>query len=323
MSERVYEVERVSKTYKKKTTKANDEISFEVLQGEILGVLGPNGAGKSTLIRQMVGQTAPSEGEIRFYGRNVLKHTKEVAANVAYYSQEPYALNSLKVKEALMFTGRLRGMAFHTAARQCDELLERFEMEEFRDKTLKTLSGGQKRMIGIGTALIGKAPVMILDEPTNELDPKKRRLVWNLIQEWNQHGTTVILVTHNILEAEQVVDRVAVINHGRLLAIDSIGKLKQKVDQRLKFEITSGLGRRDEVAAALSGFGTIQPQAENRLQLMVEKAEASRVLDYIVCNGRLPIEEYAIVPPSLEDVYFHIDGQEPEKEAALKEAALG
>ncbi|TJY39598.1 ABC transporter ATP-binding protein [Cohnella pontilimi] len=318
----VFEIDHVSKVYKKGKVKANRDIHFDVLKGEVLGLLGPNGAGKSTLIQQMVAHLAPSEGEIRYEGVNVLKQPKRVAQNVAYYAQEPHTLTSLKVWEALCFTGMLRGIEKKEALRQADELLERFEMTDLRTKQLKHISGGQKRMVGIGTALIGRAPVLIFDEPTNELDPKKRRLVWDLIQERNQEGATVILVTHNVLEAEQVVDRVAVINHGRLFAIDHVSKLKQKVDQRLKFELVSEMGKSDELEHKLATWGEFVKTGENRLRLLIEKQEASRLLDFIVGNPQLPIEEYAVVPPSLEDVYFYIE-KEKEHEHVGAASARG
>jgi ABC-2 type transport system ATP-binding protein len=318
LQEYVYELKGVSQLYKKGKTSvtANDDISLTIREGEILGVLGPNGAGKSTLIKQMVGQLKPTKGQVLFCGEDVFKHTRTIASMVAYYAQEPHVLSALKVHEALAFTGRLRGMQAREADKQAIELLEQFDMAEWRGKPLKQLSGGQKRLIGIGTALIGRSPVLILDEPTNELDPKKRRLVWNLIKERNREGATIILVTHNVLEAEQVVDRAAVINHGRLLAIDHVATLKQKVDQRLKFELTAGNGRRAEAAAALAPFGIVQELGENRLLLLVEKQQASHVLAYIIEHAELPIIEYAVVPPSLEDVYFHID------DMARKEAAI-
>ncbi|WP_054023040.1 ABC transporter ATP-binding protein [Bacillus sp. FJAT-28004] len=318
LGEYVYELKGVSQVYKKGKTMvtANDDISLTIREGEILGVLGPNGAGKSTLIKQMVGQLKPTKGQVLFCGEDVMKHTRHVSSMVAYYAQEPHVLSALKVHEALSFTGRLRGMSASDAEKQAKELLEQFDMEALGNKLLKQLSGGQKRLIGIGTALIGRSPVLIFDEPTNELDPKKRRLVWNLIQERNREGATIILVTHNVLEAEQVVDRAAVINHGRLLAIDHVATLKQKVDQRLKFELTTENGRRAEAAAALHHFGIVQESSENRLLLLVEKSLAGRVLEHIIEHTGLPIVEYAVVPPSLEDVYFHID------DLARKEASV-
>lgn len=316
----IYEIIHISKIYKKGKVKANDDIHFEVNEGEILGLLGPNGAGKSTLIHQMVGHQNPSLGEIRFQGINVLKQTQSVAQKVAFYSQEPHVLTSLKAWEVLFYTGRLRGMTKRNAMLETEELLARFEMEDVRNKTLSRISGGQKRLIGIGTALIGNSPVMIFDEPTNELDPKKRRLVWNMIQERNQQGATIILVTHNVLEAEQVVDRVAVINHGKLLAIDHVSKLKQKVDQRLKFELTVTSGKLEALMQYMETYGVVQRNGENRLRLLVEKNDASKVLDWIIADkGGFQIEEYSIVPPSLEDVYFHIDQEAHHVTEVLKE----
>ncbi|KWX74474.1 ABC transporter ATP-binding protein [Paenibacillus jilunlii] len=303
----IYEVECVNMVYKKGKIKANEDISFLIQRGEILGVLGPNGAGKSTLIKQLVGHLKPTEGQVLYNGLDVYKQTRVVASEVSYYAQEPHALSALTAMEALVFTGQLRGMQKKPAEREARELLERFEMTELGNKSLKRLSGGQKRMVGIGTALIGHSPVLILDEPTNELDPAKRRLVWDLIQEHNRNGATIILVTHNVLEAEHVVDRVAVINHGKLLAIDSVAKLKQRVDQRLKFEIQTAFGQREEVEKELAEWGILQRSGENRICLLVDKAQAGNVLDRIISRRDLKIEEYAVLPPSLEDVYFHID----------------
>ncbi|SEC43155.1 ABC transporter ATP-binding protein [Paenibacillus sp. GP183] len=304
----IYEIEDVSQLYKKGKIKANDDISFTIQRGEILGVLGPNGAGKSTLIKQLVGHLKPTEGRVLYNGLDVFKQTHVVASQVAYYAQEPHVLSALKVIDALVFTGRLRGMNRKAAEREAEELLDRFVLTDIRDMQLKRLSGGQKRIVGIGTALIGSSPVLILDEPTNELDPKKRRLVWNLILEHNRCGATVILVTHNVLEAEHVVDRAAIVNHGKLLAIDNVAKLKQRVDQRLKFEIQTVFGKRQEAEVELAQWGIVQGSGENRICLMVDKTQASAVLDAIISRRDLPIEEYSVLPPSLEDVYFHIDG---------------
>lgn len=314
MNSYIYELENVSKEYKKGKVLANKNISLQVLQGEILGLLGPNGAGKSTLIKQMVGHTSPSSGKVLYKGLDVHRQTKRVAQEVAYYSQDPHALTSLKVWESLYFTARLRGLSKENALRQTEELLDCLDMQSVRNKLLKQISGGQKRLIGIGTCLIGHSPVMILDEPTNELDPKKRRLVWDLIQERNKQGATIILVTHNVLEAEQVVDRVAVVNHGKLLAIDHVSVLKQRVDQRLKLEVTTTMGKSEKVCEELKDLGQWQKTGENRIRILLEKQEASRALDRLVHQEQLPVEEYSLVPPNLEDVYFHIDGEQLEHE---------
>lgn len=309
MQDWVYEIECVNHTYKKGKVKvkASDDISFRIRAGEVLGILGPNGAGKSTLIKQLVGLLKPTEGRVLYNGVDVHKQVRTVASEVAYYSQEPHVLSALKAFEALVFTGRLRGMSKKAAEQEASLLLERFELTDAGPKQLKQLSGGQKRMVGIGTTLIGSSRVLILDEPTNELDPKKRRLVWNLIQEQQSRGATVILVTHNVLEADSVVDRVAVVNHGNLLAIDNVAKLKQRVDQRLKFEIQTMIGRREEAAAAMESWGIVHRTGENRICVIVNKPEAGALLERLIADASLPVEEYSVLPPSLEDVYFHID----------------
>ncbi|WP_336790227.1 ABC transporter ATP-binding protein [Paenibacillus sp. MMO-177] len=303
------EIDQVSKVYKKGKKQANIDISFSIREGEILGLLGPNGAGKSTLIKQIVGLLAPTSGEVRYAGVNVLKQAKKVASEFGYYAQEPHALGALTAREALLFTGVLRGLPKKDAEKQTMELLERFGMAEFASRPLKKLSGGQKRMVGIGTTIIGESRVLVLDEPTNELDPLNRRLVWDIIVEQNRKGATIILVTHNVLEAERVVDRVAFINYGRLLEIDSVPHLKQRVDGRLKLELTAVEGKAGYLMKRLEEWGDIQQTGENRLRLLIDKDRAGTMLDWMVHAEDLPIDEYAMLPPNLEDVYLYIDSQ--------------
>ncbi|MGO4109475.1 ABC transporter ATP-binding protein [Paenibacillus sp. YAF4_2] len=313
------EIDQVNKVYKKGKKQANINISFSIREGEILGLLGPNGAGKSTLIKQIVGLLAPTSGEVRYNGTNVLKQAKKVASEFGYYAQEPHALGALTAKEALLFTGILRGLAKKEAEKQTMELLERFSMADLAGRPLKKLSGGQKRMIGIGTTIIGDSRVLVLDEPTNELDPLNRRLVWDIIVEQNRKGATIILVTHNVLEAERVVDRVAFINHARLLEIDSVPHLKQRVDGRLKLELTAAEGEAGYLMRRFEEWGDIQQTGENRLRLLIDKNRASSLLDWMVHASDLPIDEYAMLPPNLEDVYLYIDGQ---KEKFTEERAV-
>lgn len=151
-----------------------------------------------------------------------------------------------------------------------------------------------------------------MDEPTNELDPEKRRLIWHTVSELNRRqGVTILLVTHNVLEAEQIVDRVAVVDYGKLLTIDSVGNLKEMVDQRLRIETTSTFGSRHITQKALTRFGTVEVLGENRLRLYVEKDRASEVLEQIVARSEMmACEEYKVIPPSLEDVYFYLGGRE-------------
>lgn len=133
----LFEIDGISKVYKKGKVKANDDISFQVLEGEIIGLLGPNGAGKSTLIKQIVAHLAPSVGEIRYKGKNVLKQAKTIAREVSFYAQEPYSLTTLKVIEALVFTGRLRGLTKPEAIREAEILLDQLDIQDVKGKLIK------------------------------------------------------------------------------------------------------------------------------------------------------------------------------------------
>lgn len=157
----IYDVRNLTKVYKKGKVKANDNISFCVRSGEILGVFGPNGAGKSTLIRQMTGMIKPTSGDVLFAGQSVFSNPQDVVKRVAYYAQEPYAITSLTVREAVEFTSKLRGMDGREAARQAKSLIGRLELESVVNKQVKQLSGGQKKLVGIAAALVGEMDVLI------------------------------------------------------------------------------------------------------------------------------------------------------------------
>jgi ABC-2 type transport system ATP-binding protein len=309
MLEPIYELENVTFYYKKGKFKANNGISLTINKGEIIGLLGPNGAGKTTLIKQMIGQLAPTEGSVKFHKQEVSKNTKYVLKQTAYYSQETFALSFLKTWEAIYFTGRLKGLSKKESKQQTDDILLRLGMEAYRDKLLSKLSGGQRRLISLGTTLIGQASVMILDEPTNELDPLKRKLVWDIIRELNQKGTTIILVTHNILEAEKVVHRVAVIDNGKLLAIDHVEKLKRRVDQRMRLEIYAQEASIQNIQDRLKALGQAELVEDTKLTLLIEK-NAVRTIIEIIQDETLNISQYSLLPPSLEDVYSLLQEQQ-------------
>ncbi|MGG3891742.1 ATP-binding cassette domain-containing protein [Metabacillus fastidiosus] len=311
MSDAVYEIRNLYKTYKGKVA-ANNNINFDVYYGEILGLLGPNGAGKSTLVKQMVGQLKPSAGTISLFGMDVAKEAKKVSRLVGYYSQEPHSMSSLSVEEAIFFTGRLRGMNFQDAKRDTSYWIERLELGDVYNKQLKRISGGQRRLAGIATTMIGSQPILIFDEPTNELDPLKRKLVWDTIRERNrEHGATIILVTHNTFEAEHIVDRVGVVSDGNMLTIGAVGELKKQVDQRLKIDLSIKIGQRERAQQLLSDWSyPVEVLGENQLRLSLTREESSDKLQQISqYMEKLECEEYRVIPPSLEDVYVHFGGK--------------
>jgi ABC-2 type transport system ATP-binding protein len=178
MTTPVYVVRDLVKTYKAGKVRANDGLSFDIMPGEIFGLLGPNGAGKTTLVGQLTGLLRPDSGTLLLYGKDITRNSRIAPEIVGVLTQLPLPLDDLTTEEALTITGHLRGLARHEARRAGAILIDRLGLGPFRGQRLGTLSGGQKRLASLATALIGDRPVLALDEPTNELDPANRRMVW-------------------------------------------------------------------------------------------------------------------------------------------------
>ncbi|MFZ5827910.1 MAG: ABC transporter ATP-binding protein [Bacillota bacterium] len=304
----VYRVEHLTKVYKGGGSKANDALSFTINEGEIFGLLGPNGAGKSTLVGQLAGLLRPTAGRIQLYGMDIVAQPDLVAEYVALQPQHSMALFDLYPEEAIYHTGRFRGLSDAAAKQQCEALMAELSLEKLRRTQIRRLSGGQKKLITLAVAFVGNRPVMIFDEPTNELDPEVRRLVWEKLQGLNRQGATIILVTHNVLEAERVIQRVGIINHGRLMALGTPGELKSRVDQRVRLEL---LFKHEDPAAPalLEHYGEVRPLTRQQLNLLCEPGEARTVIDRVLAEvGLERLDDFRILTPSLEDVYLALGG---------------
>ncbi|HEY5051625.1 MAG TPA: ABC transporter ATP-binding protein, partial [Acidothermaceae bacterium] len=207
-----YVVSGLSKVYRAKSgdVTATDDIALEVRRGEVFGLLGPNGAGKTSLVRQLIGLLRPDAGRIQLFGRDVVAVPRVVPDFVAYLPQDDAALADLTTAGALETTARLRGLSRPGATAARDDVIDELGLGGFADRPIAKLSGGQRRLAGVGAALVGDRPVLVLDEPTTGLDPSARRAVWSALERRrSEQATTVVLVTHNVLEAETVLDRVA------------------------------------------------------------------------------------------------------------------
>ncbi len=289
---------------------ANDDLSFEVSRGEIFGLLGPNGAGKTTLIFQLLGLLKPSSGKIWVEGVDVVSKPEEVKKLTGFLPQSGLPLRFVEVEQALYFSGRLRGQSEMAAKQQTRRLLEELGLGDYRNRQVNKLSGGLLRLCNFGMALMGEPQLLVLDEPTNELDPHNRRLIWSMINELNrQQGVTTILVTHNVLEAEQVIRKVAVMQKGRIIALGTPGELKQQVGQRIRLELRlkegeSFLPEELEKLRQLGGLEEVKP-GYYRLYLSPESVPAAT--DFIANDyGLSRLEDFRLAPPSLEDVYLEL-----------------
>jgi len=230
----VYDVRDLVKYYPGQARPANKDVTLQIHQGEIFGILGDNGAGKSTLVRQMVNLLRSSSGSIRLFDQSIGQDPLHVPLNVGYMPQETHALNILTVGEALFFTAHLRGLSRAEARQERDTLLELWRIEDLRHEYSTRLSGGQRRLLRLAVAMAGSPPVLILDEPTNDLDPQRRRLVWDVLRHLNsEHGTTIIFITHDAIEAEKIIQRVGIMCDGELVVVGRPSELKRSVDQKV------------------------------------------------------------------------------------------
>jgi ABC-2 type transport system ATP-binding protein len=219
------EVEGVSKRFGAK--KALDDVSLRVGTGKVLALLGPNGAGKTTLVRVLTTLLLPDSGRARVAGFDVERDAKTIRSMIGLAGQYATVDEMLTGRENLELVGLLYHLSKGTYRRRAKEALERMTLTEAGDKPVKTYSGGMKRRLDLAASLIGRPPVLFLDEPTTGLDPQGRIEVWHTVKELAGQGTTVLLTTQHLDEAEQLADRIAILHEGRIIANGTLAELKQ------------------------------------------------------------------------------------------------
>src|SRR3990170_5675647 len=219
---------------------AVDHISFEVKKGSIFGFLGPNGAGKTTTIRMLTGISIPTEGTALIMGYDVQRQSVEAKEQMGIVPDVSNIYNELSAWDNLIFTGKLYDMPKAFRESRAEELLKMFGLYERRKEKIKGFSRGMKRRICIAMALMNRSRILFLDEPTSGLDVQSVLIIRDLIRKLNQQGLTIFLTTHNIEEASQMCDRVAIINHGKIAAIDTPERLKRTMESLQSFRRVNG-----------------------------------------------------------------------------------
>ena len=296
-----FDVDRVSRRFPGREAPANDDISLSIAEGSFFGLLGSNGAGKTTLVKHLIGLLAPDSGEVRLHGRPVLADPRRTAMTIGYMPQSAFAVSSLTVREAVYFTGRLRGLPSARARVARDALLEELELGRFGRKVVRQLSGGERRLLQLGVTLVADPPVLVLDEPTNELDPARRRQVWDLLAERHRSGGhTVVLITHNAVEAEQVLEQVGILRDGRLVALGTPAELKAGLSRTVRVSLTAAADGLD-----LPGYVRVERAHGRRVVGHLDAADVGR-LARDVDLSRLP--ELTLSTVTLDDVYLRHAG---------------
>ncbi|WP_086860846.1 ABC transporter ATP-binding protein [Streptomyces milbemycinicus] len=299
--------------------RASDGIDLDVHRGEVFGLLGPNGAGKSTLVRQLTGLLRPDEGSVRVLGHDLVRHPERAARLLGYLGQDSTALDELTVALAAETTGRLRGLDVRAARAERDAVIEELGLGEVAGRPLKKLSGGQRRLACLAAALVGERPLLVLDEPTTGMDPVARRAVWAAVDRRRaERGATVLLVTHNVIEAETVLDRVAVLERGRVIACDTPAGLKALVADEVRVDLVW----RGEPPLEVPEVAALREAAlaSGRRWTLRMAPEQARAAIATVTGGPAfaALDDFTLATPSLEDVYLALGGHSEGAEGLVK-----
>ena len=293
------EVNGVSKQFRNGTL-ANDDMTLSVDAGEVFGLLGPNGAGKTTLVSQVLGLLVPDTGEIHIDGHDVLARPGLARQMCSYQPQAAAPVQGLSAMHAIELVGRIRGGSKTEVRRRAQELIDILDLGSVANKPVP-MSGGMARLTGFCMAAVVPGRVVVLDEPTNDVDPLRRRSLWSCIRALADNGAAVLLVTHNVLEAERCVDRLAIVAGGRVLASGTPAALKAKLASPLRLEcaIEPGL----PIPEPPEGIGP-STMVGRRLVLQVELADVAVAVAWAKDRQDAgALAEFAVVPASLEDVY--------------------
>jgi ABC-2 type transport system ATP-binding protein len=302
--ESIVKVEGLRKTYK--TIVAVDEVSFEVQEGEIFGMVGPNGAGKTTTIECLEGLRKPDRGQVTVLGIDPQQDAHYLHLHTGMQLQQSNLPDRMKVWEALDLYS-----SFYPNAANWEELLVQLGLEEKRNTFFSKLSGGQKQRLFIALALLPDPRLIFLDELTTGLDPQARHAIWDLVREVRLKGKTILLTTHYMEEAERLCDRVAILDHGRIVAMDTPAQLIHSLggEERIVFSITEALPM--EFEKAIGEFGRLENLGE-MVVIHGDTSQASLVSDTVSLLARMSIEfrDLRTEQPTLEDVFLNLTGRE-------------
>jgi ABC-2 type transport system ATP-binding protein len=292
--------------------KAVDGVDLAAPAGTVLGLLGPNGAGKTTIVRILTTLLDPDGGSARVAGFDVVRDAEALRSVIGLAGQYAAVDENLTGRENLDLVGRLYHLGKIEARRRADEMLERFELTEAANRTVKTYSGGMRRRLDLGASLIGRPQVLFLDEPTTGLDPRSRFGLWDVIRELVNDGTTLLLTTQYLEEADRLADHIAVIDGGRVIAEGTSDELKSRVGGDLLALRVADRSRVAEAAAAIADLGSGAPQvvAESG-EVSLPVREGASILAEVVRRldaAGLEISDLALGRPSLDDVFLALTG---------------
>jgi ABC-2 type transport system ATP-binding protein len=288
---------------------ANDGITMQADGGQVYGLLGHNGAGKTTLVNQVVGLLMPDSGSIEVDGVDLVAHPGHAREVCSLQPQAQLPINGLKPRQAIDLIGRIRGGEAAAVRARRDQLVEALDIGEWLETDGEKLSGGVKRLVSFAMAAVVPGRVVVLDEPTNDVDPVRRRLLWDAVRALADEGSTVLLVTHNVAEAERAVDRLAVLEAGRVVAEGTPAQLKAGLEHELRLDLTLEPGR---VAPPPAPFVARYQPNGTRARAIVDASQAAAAIDWAQgLRTRQIVGEFSLTPASLEDAYVELVSTKP------------
>ncbi|MEU3843246.1 ATP-binding cassette domain-containing protein [Streptomyces sp. NPDC028635] len=297
--------------------KALDGVDLDVPEGTVLGLLGPNGAGKTTTVRCLTTLLRPDRGRAVVAGVDVLKHPNEVRRSIGLSGQFAAVDEYLTGRENLQMVGRLYQMKARAAKGRAAELLEQFDLADAADRSTKTYSGGMRRRLDLAAALVVSPPVMFMDEPTTGLDPRNRQLLWEVIKQLVSGGTTLLLTTQYLEEADHLAHDIAVVDHGRVIARGTSDQLKARTGGERVEVVVHEREHMSIAAEVLRGFGKGDTSVEEHTRkLTVPVTGGAKLLAEVIREldtRGIEIDDIGLRRPTLDDVFLSLTGHVAEK----------
>src|ERR1700753_379571 len=301
-------------------------VDLDVAEASVFGLLGPNGAGKTTLVRVLATLLAPDAGRAEVFGRDVLRDPAGVRGLLGLTGQFAAVDELLTGRENLQMFGRLFDLSVTDARHRADELLERFELADAADRPVRPYSGGMRRRLDLASSLLTRHRVLFLDEPTTGLDPRSRNEIWAVVRELVREGTTLLLTTQYLEEADQLAEQIAVIDHGRVIAQGTGSALKDRVGgEILEVELLRP-AERDKARAALAGIGCGDPEPGERLGQLTLPAprdglEMIEDAAWALRAAQIAVSDLGLRRPTLDDVFLQLTGAPPSENGAGADGA--
>ncbi len=297
-------------------TLAVDHVSFQVPEGSVMGVLGPNGAGKTTTVRMLTTMSRPTSGTGRVAGHDIIGDPDAVRRSMGLTGQSATVDELLTGRENIRLIGRFAGLSSAAVKRVGDDLLERFSLTDAADRTAKTYSGGMRRRLDLAVSLVATPPVLFLDEPTTGLDPRSRTELWEVLRGLVRDGTTLLLTTQYLEEADQLADDIIVIDKGRIIAQGTPTQLKQQ-SGRASVVVHVATAADLERAAAVVRRCAPEVHVDEASRRITAKADG--VGDMILISEAInadgvEVDDIGLARPSLDDVFLHLTGHRAEDE---------